>query len=131
MHFPVRITEGRSLKMKLKCALIVAVFGLLALAAYGDEPKGYRLELSAANIGTAALNGGQYKVFVHRDGAEPAVRFMDVKTGSEISVPAKVESGDKKYSKTEVHTTEVNGTQQITEIRIGGTSLRVSFQQGS
>lgn len=124
-------TKGRSLKMKLTCVLVLAVFGLLAATAFGDEPKSYKVELSAAKIGTAGLNGGQYKMFIHRDGAEPMVRFIDVRTGDETSVSAKVESGDKKYSKTEVHTNEVNGVRQVTEIRIGGTTLRVAFQQGS
>jgi hypothetical protein len=124
-------TKGRSLKMKLTSVLILAVFGLLAAAAFGDEPKSYRVELSAAKIGTAELQAGQYQMSIHRDGTEPKVRFVRVGTDKEIEVAGKVESGDKKYSKTEVHTNEVNGAQQITEIRIGGTSLRVAFQQGS
>jgi len=110
--------------MKLKCMLLIAAFGLLAATASAEEPKSYRLQLSAAKVGTAALDGGQYKLFIHRDGSEPTVRFIHEKTGNEISVPAKVE--------TEVHTTtEVNGAPQILEIRIGGTTLRVSFQQGT
>ncbi|MDR3700981.1 MAG: hypothetical protein P4L56_15145 [Candidatus Sulfopaludibacter sp.] len=117
--------------MKLTCVLTLAVFGLLAATAFGDEPKSYRVELSAAKIGTAELQAGQYRILVHRDGTEPRVRLTRSGTDDGIEVAAKVESGDKKYSKTEVHTREVNGTQQITEIRIGGTTLRVAFQQGS
>ena len=132
MHFPIAIAKGRPLKMKLKCMLLIAAFGLLAATASAEEPKSYRLQLSAAKVGTAALDGGQYKLFIHRDGSEPTVRFIHEKTGNEISVPAKVESGDRKYPQTEVHTTtEVNGAPQILEIRIGGTTLRVSFQQGT
>ncbi len=117
--------------MKLTSVLILAVFGLLAATAFGDEPKSYRVDLSAAKIGTAELQAGEYRMSVHRDGTEPKVSFIRVGTSNEIEVAGKVESGDKKYSKTEVHTNEVNGAQQITEIRIGGTALRVAFQQGS
>jgi Zn-finger nucleic acid-binding protein len=124
-------TKGRSLKMRLTCVLVLAVFGLMAATAFGDEPKSYRVELSAAKIGTAGIERGQYKMLVHRDGTDPMVRFTDVKTGNEIAVPGKVESGETKYPKTEVHTMQVNGVPQITEIRIGGTTLRVAFQQGS
>jgi endogenous inhibitor of DNA gyrase (YacG/DUF329 family) len=124
-------TKGRSLKMKLTCVLMLAVFGLLAGTAFGDEPKSYRIELSAAKIGTEELQAGQYQMSVHRDGTEPRIRFTRAGTDNGIEVAGKVESGDKKYSKTEIHTKEVNGAQQITEIRIGGTTLRVAFQQGT
>ena len=117
--------------MKIMCVVILAVFGLLVTTAYGDEPKSYGIELSSAKIGTAELNAGEYTILVHRDGDEPNVRLTEVKTGNAIDVAAKVESVGKKFAMTEVHSRDVNGAKQISEIRIGGTKLRIDFRQGS
>ena len=117
--------------MKITSVLIVSVFGLLMVATgYGDEPKSYRVALPSARIGTADLYKGEYKMLVHRDGNEPTVRLTELKTGNVSDIAAKVESADKKCETTEVHFQEVDGTDRITEIRIGGTKLRVVFQQG-
>jgi hypothetical protein len=113
------------------CVGILAVFGLLVTTAYSDEPKSYGIELSSAKIGTAELDAGEYTMLVHRDGDEPNVRLTEVKTGNAIDVPAKVESVGKKFAMTEVHSRDVNGAKQISEIRIGGTKLRIDFRQGS
>ena len=73
---------------------MLAILGLLTVVTYGDEPKGYRVMLSESKIGTAELNGGEYKMLVHRD--EPKVSLVEVRTGHSIDVVAKVESVDKK-----------------------------------
>ncbi len=117
--------------MKTRCVLMFAAFGLLIAPMYGDSPKNYRIELSGANIGTVELTAGEYKMLVHRDGDEPKVRLTEVRTGNVIDIAAKVESGDKKFERTEVHSRQVNGATQISEIRIGGTTFRIDFQQGS
>lgn len=117
--------------MKITFILTLAVFGLLVRTAYGDAPKSYSVVLSSATIGTAELDGGDYRMLVHRDGNEPKVRLTELKTGNATDVAAKVESVDKKFEATAVVSREVDGVKQITEIHIGGTKLRIVFQQGS
>ena len=117
--------------MKLKYASILAAFGLLIASAYGDEPKNYRIQLSKTNIGTAELAQGEYTMLIHRDGNDEKIRFTEVNTRRAIDVVAKMEVADEKFKRTEVHAQEVNGVSQISEIRIGGTNFRISFQQGS
>ena len=117
--------------MKIRCALILAVFGLVTAAAYGDEPKSYRLQLSKANVGTAELAEGEYTMLIHRDGKETMIRLTEVKTRHLIHVVAKVEDAHKTFDRTEVHSQEVNGASQISEIRVGGTNFRITFPQAS
>ncbi len=117
--------------MKITFILTLAVFGLLVRTAYGDAPKSYSVVLSSATIGTAELDGGDYTMLVHRDGNEPKVRLTELKTGNATDVAAKVEGVDKKFEDTEVVSREENGVKRITEVHIGGTKLRIVFQQGS
>lgn len=114
--------------MKTICFSMLAVLGLLTVATYGDEPKGYRVMLSDAKIGAAELKAGEYKMLVHRD--EPKVSLVEARTGHAIDAVARVESVDKKFDRTEVYSQEMNGVRQISEIRIGGTKLRIDFRQG-
>ena len=113
--------------MKILCAILLAGAGLLGSTAFGDEPKTYRVELASGKIGTAALQGGQYSMLVHRDGTENKIRITEVKSGNAIEVAGKVENGTQKFERTEVHSKEVNGARQISEIRIGGSTLKISF----
>src|ERR1039458_7744217 len=83
--------------MKITFILTLAVFGLLVRTAYGDAPKSYSVVLSGATIGTAELDGGDYRMLVHRDGNEPKVRLTELKTGNATDVAAKVEGADKKF----------------------------------
>ncbi len=117
--------------MKIKCALILAGFGLLITSAYGDQPKNYRIQISNMSVGATELAAGEYTVLVHRDGNEPKIRLIEVNTSRAIDVVAKVENADTKFKRTEVHAREVNGVLQISEIRVGGTNFRIGFQQGS
>lgn len=112
--------------MKTICALMLAICGLMIGIARGDEPKGYRITLSDGRIGTAQLDAGEYKMLVHRD--EPKVQLMEIRTGNVIDVAAKVETVDSKFERTEVHSQKVDGENQITEIRIGGTKVRIDFR---
>src|SRR5450755_474826 len=117
--------------MKMKCAIILLVFGLSITSAYGDEPKNYRIQLSNMSVGTAQLAAGEYSLMVHRDGNEQKIRLIEINTRHAIDVVAKVEVAGEKFKRTEVHAQEVNGVSQISEIRIGGTNFRISFPQGS
>lgn len=115
--------------MKTLCVLVLVISGLMIGTANGDEPKGYRVTIKDARVGATALNAGDYKLLVHRD--EGKVQLMDVKTGELIDVPAKVEDTPSKFERTEIISEEVNGVRQIHEIRIGGTKLKVSIQEGA
>ena len=88
--------------MKNVCLLLLGVFGMAVAAGFADEPKSDRIALTKSKTGTA-----------------------------EIELPARVESADRKFDKTEIHSRETNGARQITEIRIGGTSLRIAVEHGS
>lgn len=117
--------------MKLLCVLVLAAGGLLVAVAYGDDPKSYKITVADVNVGTTQLKAGEYQILIHRDGAEPKVVFTPVGSSDSIEVAAKVESADKKYDATQIHSKDVKGIQQISEIRIGGTKLRIAFPEGS
>jgi hypothetical protein len=115
--------------MKTMCVLVLAMSGLIGGAAYGDGPKSYRVTLSDTHVGAAALGAGDYQVLIHSDGVK--VQLMEIKSGNVIDVAATVQVGDEKFRSTEVHSQNVDGVQQLTEIRIGGTKLRVDFRKAS
>ncbi len=117
--------------MKNACLFLLVVFGISVANSFADEPKSYRIVLTRAKIGTAEIPAGDYALLVHPDGAEGLIRLTEMKSGGEIELPARVESADRKFDKTEIHSREANGARQITEIRIGGTSLRIAFEHGS
>jgi hypothetical protein len=117
------------MKMKTILVLMLAISGLLIGTAYGDRPKGYRINLiTGGRVGTAAVEAGEYNLLVHMD--EPKVQLEDG-AGKVIDIPAKVETVDSKYSRTEVHSQKVDGKEQVNEIRIGGTKLRIEFRKAS
>lgn len=102
----------RSLKLRIMTAFLVASSGLLAVAAYGDEPKAYRIELKKAAIGTVEVPAGRYTMLIHRDGADRSVRLTDAHSGNVIDVAAKVESGGAQFGFTEIHTRSVQDAQE-------------------
>jgi hypothetical protein len=110
------------MKTKIACIAVLLASGLLTAIANADQS--YRFTLSnTSQIGNAELRPGDYKLIV--DG--PKVVVTEITTGKSIEVEAKVESADKKFAATEVHTKLVDGVSQISEIRIGGSTTRVSF----
>lgn len=117
--------------MKLLCVSILAALGLLVSVANGDEPKSYKVTIDTARIGTVDLKAGEYKLLVHRDGAEHTLQLTEVETGRVTEVAATVESTDRRADQTEVLSTEVNGVKQIHEIRIGGTKFRIAFARAA
>lgn len=69
------------------------------------------------------LQPGEYKLVVD----EPKVRFIELKTGKSLELDARVESGDRKFDSTKIHTQSVDGVSQSRQIRIGGTETRIAF----
>src|SRR5579872_2753878 len=115
--------------MKTIVVLLLAIAALTVSPARADRPKGYTVTLSEMKIGSAQFAAGEYRLLIHRD--ESKVQLMETKTGNVVDITGKLENADAKFDRTEVHSQNVNGASQITEIRIGGTNLRVSFRQPS
>ena len=113
------------MKFKMTCFLMLAALGFLVAAANADPSKGYRITLSdAAKIGTAELRPGNYTLVFDA----PKVRFTELDSGKAIELEAKVESVDKKFDTTEIHSQQVDGVRRINEIRLGGSKTRIDFR---
>ena len=104
---------------------LVAALGMMAATAMADSAKAYRVNLPEANIGSAVLPSGEYSMRI--DGT--AVRLTEIKTGKVMEVTAKVGSLEDKVSRTEVHSQKIDGVTKISEIRLGGTRIRVDFRE--
>ena len=115
--------------MKRIFILILAILGVARSSAYGDEPKSYRVALPEARIGRLDLYAGEYKLLVHRD--DLSVQLLEIGTGKVLDLAGKVEDTDSKFKHTEVRWQDINGVRQITEIRIGGTTIRLNFRKTS
>jgi len=113
-----------TISMKWLCA-IVAV-GLFAGSALADEPKTYRITIgSASTIGSTELQPGDYKLVV--DTHEPKVQLRHVNSGKTTELEAKVETGDRKHDNTAITSDRSSGSNRITQIRIGGSKIQVTF----
>lgn len=115
--------------MKKLLIVILALLGLAHSSAYGDEPKSYQVALPEARIGRLDLYAGEYKLLVHRD--EGRVQILEILTGAVVDLAGKVEYADSKFKRTEVHWQGRSKVRQITEIRIGGTTIRLNFRKAS
>jgi hypothetical protein len=107
---------------------IVFAFAVLALvmAFAGTVPPAghtYKVTLLQASVvkGNNFL-AGEYRITVGVD----KVTIVNGKTPVEI--PAKIENEDKKFDTTAIQYSTVNGKAEISEIRIGGTKICLSFK---
>lgn len=101
---------------------IPVLLGLSTGVALAD--KTYNVTLgSASKIGNVEFKPGTYRLVVD----SPKVRFTEVKSGTEIELEAKVDEGDTKFNNTSVHLRNIDGVDQILEIRIGGSRIRIAF----
>ena len=115
--------------MKNVCLMILAAAGLLIAPAYADKPKVYPITLNSGTFaGTTELEAGQYHVLVHADEMRVQLRDAD---GNIKDVPAKVETADEKFDRTEIHTRKDGEANRIIEIRIGGTKYKINFAEKS
>jgi len=104
----------------------VLAFSLVALVAFaGSIPAKvatYHVTLTeSVSINGTALKAGAYKVAVN----EGKVLFILDKESREV--PAKVETGTRKYSDTQVQYEQNGGQTTIKEICLGGTKTRLVF----
>ena len=111
------------MKTKMTCIAILLLFGFLANVASADET--YRITVpSDSKIGASEFPAGDYKITV----GTPKIVLTALKTGKPIELTGKVESAEKKFSTTEIHSKKVDGVAQISEIRIGGSKTRITFE---
>jgi uncharacterized protein YjbK len=95
-------------------------FAILALAI--ASAKSYTITLpEPAKAGNTELKAGDYKVEV----VDQKAVIRDGKTESQV--PVKVESAGSKYDTTSVLYGESNGSREIREIHIGGTTTKLIF----
>ena len=107
--------------MKMRTFIAFAVLGLSIASA-----KNYQITLdSATKAGTLTLKAGKYNV-VAMDASK--VRFTEVGSGKTVETEAKIENGEKKYGDTAVNASQVDGTKQINEIMLGGTTTKIRFE---
>lgn len=110
------------MKIKITCVAVLLAFGFLAATASADE--NHRVTLSTASkIGNADFQAGDYRLAV---GGSKVV-FTELKTGKSVEMVAKVETAEKKFDSTEIHSRKVDGASQVFEIRLGGSKTRVVF----
>ena len=100
-----------------KLILTFAVAGLSLVSA-----KSYDLTLfNPVNIGASTIMSGMYKLEVKGD------RLL-LKDGKKIDeFPVQVQNGSQKFDSTTLTVSSSNGTAQIQEIRLGGTSVKLVF----
>lgn len=115
------------MRFAVRAIAILAALGFFAGSAGADNPKTYRITLSnPSKIGPHDFQPGEYKLVV--DTHDPKVIFTHLRTGEDISLEAKVETGDQKYDSTAIRSTTESGVRRIIEIRIGGSNTRVAFE---
>lgn len=106
--------------MKKLVLLAILALAFLNLA----NAKGYSIILAhSTKAGSVQLKAGEYNLKI--DGSNAV--FTDVQTSKAISVPVKVENGDKKFQQTIVETTGVSGSDVLKGIELGGSTTRVEF----
>ena len=113
------------MKFKMTCLLMLATLGFLAATANADPSKSYRITLrEVAKIGTVELRPGNYTLVFDA----PKVRLTELDSGRAVELEAKIESVDKKFDTTEIHSTQADGVRTIYEIRLGGSKTRIDFR---
>ena len=115
------------IREKVGFLAILVALDFFAGTAQADRPKNYRINLSVvSSVGDAELRPGEYKLLV--DIHALTVRFTDVNSGKHIEFEAQVENVEEKFDTTEIHSQNIDGTNRIVEIRIGGTKTKVAFK---
>jgi hypothetical protein len=111
------------MKIQNTCIAILLALGFLTATASADQSCKFTLN-NASKIGAQELSPGDYKLVVDA----PKVVLTELKTGKSIELEAKIETTDMKSSSTEVHTRQVDGTSQISEIRNGVSKTKITFE---
>jgi opacity protein-like surface antigen len=103
----------------------LAVVAILALSCLSiASAKNYEVTFSGPiKAGNVQLQAGVYHLKVNGSNAV----FTQDQTSKSFTVPVKVENGDTKFDQTRVDATKNNGTDVITDIKLGGSSTIVEF----
>lgn len=108
--------------MKKKLSLLAAVLALATVSF--ASAKTYNVSLTHPSVaGKQQLTAGDYKVKV--DGGNAI--FTDLKTSKSVTVPVKVETGDKKFKFTAVDSTSAGASERINAIELGGSTTKLEF----
>jgi hypothetical protein len=100
----------------------LVAFTVLGLSVAGA--KSYDVTLpQAARAGSADLKPGKYSVVV--DGSK--IRFKDSVTGKITEADVTVVTAPKKFAETQVDSAQMNGTNTIREIDLGGSTTKLQF----
>jgi hypothetical protein len=110
------------MKTKMTCLAILLTLVFLTANASADQKCNLTLR-DPSKIGTAELQPGEYKLVVDA----PKVVLTELKTGKSIELAGKIETANEKFDNTQVHSNNVNGVAEISEIRIGGSKTKVAF----
>jgi hypothetical protein len=108
--------------MTVKSVLLAGVLALSTLSL--ASAKTYEISLAGpSKAGSITLKPGQYRLKV--DGSNAI--FTEVETSKQFTVPAKVQTSDKKFDDTRVDAQKDSGTDVIKDIELGGTKTKLEF----
>lgn len=109
----------------LKKLVVAFAIVALAVATAGTVPapgSSYKITLLQPSVVKGnELKAGEYRLNLGVD------KVTIVNGKQSIEVPAKVESGDKKFENTAIQYTDQGGKSAISEIRLGGTTTKLKF----
>jgi hypothetical protein len=105
----------------------VFIIGALALATLNiASAKSWDINLGGPVMaGNTEIKAGQYRVKV--DGTQAV--FTEAESSRSFTVPVKVENNDRKFDETMVQTHNENGTDNLREIDLGGSTAKLEFGQ--
>jgi hypothetical protein len=110
--------------MKLRSLLLTGALALSSISLL--SAKSYDIILSSpAQAGSLHLAAGEYTVKVQGTNAV----FTKVDSGKKVTAPVKVEKTGKKFDYTAVESTNVNGTEQVKGIELGGSTTLLQFTE--
>ena len=110
------------MKTMIPCIAALLAFGILTPALEGQQSCQFNLS-KVSTAGGTQLDAGDYRLVI--DGMK--IVLTEMKTRQSFELAGKIESSDSKFSATEIHSRQVDGVARISEIRIGGTKIRVTF----
>src|SRR5262245_29049018 len=109
----------------MKKVFAVAVLALSTLTAGSVSSKTYEINLSRpAKVGSAQLKAGRYQLQL--EGSQASSTEAG-KSKVIVTVPVKVQEGDKKFEDTRIITSKDGEIDRINEIDLGGSKTRLAL----
>jgi|SRR5579872_217078 len=110
--------------MTIKSLLLTGALAVASLTV--ASAKSYDIVLSSpTKVANVQLKAGEYKVKMDGNNAI----FTDVESGKSVTAPAKIETGDRKFSETAVSTEKKADMEQIQSIELGGSNTKIEFSE--